>query len=282
MSILSKIYFIIIVFCLISFTFFSQPITNDSKDGYLSLKINIGFFIDNDDKRFENASIKPSSVNYPLPVLSFGQSNYSPTIFPGLELNYYFERNNFFGMNIGFAYSYDKTNYSYFFSDYKYLGELIPQKQYTKKIGYGQGSGILNNHLVKFIYGFNFNTKIGLNVYIQPLNPEFRSIYSKYSVNYDTYNTYVHTTGTNIGKDSVSILVSSETKKLDFVNNKTHLNFSIAFPSLIGIEQKFKIGKYDYLAGISGSVSLLEWYAVFRAHIGVCFGNFKHRAQPGY
>ncbi len=255
---------------------------SNSSNGFIVIKVNASIFKDNDDKRFENAGIKPTSVNYPLPILTFAQNNYKLAIFPGVELDYYFPRSKFVGMNIGITYCNSKTNYDFFYKDQIYVGNVIPQKEYTQKIGYGVGNGVLKNQIFKFIYGFNFNTKFGLNIFLQPLNPEFRFYSSKYSVSYSTYNTYLYTAGTNTGKDSTSILVNTEIKSIDFQNYKTHINASIAFPSLIGVEQKFKIGKLTYLAGASVAASFLEQYVIYRAHIGVCFGNFKRNTQPGY
>lgn len=82
-----------------------------------------------------------------------------------------------------------------------------------------------------------------------------------------------------MGYDSTSTLVSTETKNFEFKNYKTGANFSIIFHSLIGIEQKFKIGKLNYVAGASAAFIALEWFAIYRVH----FGNFKLiPRQPGY
>ena len=132
--------------------------------------------------------------------------------------------------------------------------------------------------MIKFIFGINFNTKWGLNIYIQPLNPELRIIKDGQSeVTINSYEGYYGVTYYLSGepvrfKDSTTIFVNSTTNfnNYKFVNYKTNKNFSIALPTLVGIEQKFKLCKNTYVAGVSVTASLFEWYLIYRAYIGVC------------
>lgn len=210
----------------------------------------------------------------------YTQTNHKPFVYLGGEIDYYLCRYSFFGFSIGGAYSFDKTYYNF----RSYLNYDSRQIRSLPTNVNGSGSGSFSNHMFKFVWGLNFNFNFGLNILIQPLNPEFRSIQENNDFFiYKTYKNYPYYTGNMVGYDSVSVLVGEEKRKEDFKNYKTGFNYcGISFPSTFGIEQKFKIGKLKYVAGVSASISLLEQYIIYRAHIGFCFGNFKDKSQPGY
>ena len=262
--------------------FICKAQTTNTATGCFVIKANAGVFYDNDEKRLSrgNPNYDDHYTSNGGRTIYFDQTYGKPIIFPGTEIDYYFNRNSFFGINVGLAYSYDKTYYKYQSS--KYINGYYLTSNY--RIENGTGTGSLKNHLFKFVYSFNFNTKWGLNIYIQPLNPEVRIIRDGPSTSkQNIFDGYRYTTGVNKGRDSATILVSSEVKDIKYFNYATHVDFSIAFPSLIGLEQKFKIGKLNYVAGASAAFSALEWYAIYRVHFGICFGSFKAiPRQPGY
>ncbi len=251
--------------------------TDNKADEYFVFKANLGLFYDYDGNR-----LKHGDQNYnwqggkypPTNYIKVKQPTYKPNLFPGAELCYYTKK-----YAVGLAFSYDRTYYSYSYYSTELVGSFT-NGSITKK-NYGEGNGSLSNSMFKFIYGFNFNTKFGLNVYVQPLNPELRLIRNgKYTVTSDTYNNYFLKSVVSPFNDSIStVKVDSETLDINFVNYKTNVNYSIALPTLIGVEQKFKLGKLTYVAGASVNASLFEWYLIYRAHIGVCFGNFKNKAK---
>jgi hypothetical protein len=265
----------------------SKAQTKNSSNGYICIKANVASFKDNDYKRFShgNPNYDAAEKGYFSHGVGtekiYSQINNKPFISFGSELDYFFNRYNFFGFNIGIAYSYDKTFYNFksspnLDSRYYYL--------YPSFRELGNGDGSFTNHMFKFVWGLNFNFKFGLTLFIQPLNPEFRSIVEKNDdFTFTTYQYFKYKAGKNAGYDSASVYVSEVKREEDFVNYKTRFNYnSIAFPTSVGLEQKFKIGKLKYVAGASATISLLEQYVVYRAHIGICFGNFKDKSQPGY
>jgi hypothetical protein len=277
---------VLIIFFLVFSTtnFFSQ--SGNSSNGYFVFKVNSGFFIDSDGKRFEHGNPAFEQEEAGLrcrtgKVISLKQDWSKNFVFPGGEITYYLPRDNFFGFNIGIAYSYDKTYCSYF----SHESVRVSSNQFRAVIG--RGEGVLNNRMFKLIFGFNFITKGGFNFYFQPLNPEIRFIKNgKSTVTFDTYEGYYFSGGNNghcSPADSTYDLVATERKNFEYYNYRTGSNRSIAFPTLIGIEQKFKINKISCVAGLSGAFSILEWYSIYRLHIGVCFGDFKKaETQPGY
>lgn len=260
---------------------FSQD--QNSSNGYFVVKANTGFFIDDDHKRLVRGNPGYDYIgvrNYQGPFSDYSQQGPVVSIFPGCEIDYYLNRNNFFGFNVGFAYSYDKTYYSFG------SGQTITNgSSESYFLISGSGKGSLKNNMFKLAFGFSFNSKKGLNFYIQPLNPEIRCIRNgRSSATYETKEVLRSKKINNDGSrsDSTYTIVSTETKNHEFVNYKTRSNISIAFPTLIGIEQKFKINRINYVVGISGAFSILEWYSIYRIHFGICFGNFKGSSQPGY
>lgn len=277
---------VLIIFFLVFSTtnFFSQK--ENSSNGYFVIKANAGAFKDDETIRFNNCNPDFMRVENGLrcgsgKYIGLQQKLNKTFVFPGGEINYYLPRAKFFGLNIGLSYSYDKTLFNFYSSD----RVSNVSNKFTEIRGEGIGS--LNNHMLKLTFGFNFNSSGGFNFYFQPLNPELRFIrsgpsnitYSTYEGYYSSKVDYQHCSP----PDSAVSLISTESKKFEYVNYKYSGNFSIAFPTLIGIEQKFKIKKITYLAGISYATSFLEGYTVFRFYFGVCFGNFKRlETQPGY
>ncbi len=243
-------------------------------------KANLGLFYDYDGNRLKHGDQNydlPSGGKSPAPhYFSAKQTSFKPNIFPGAELSFYIKKYIF-----GLAFSYDKTYFQYSYNEHRGVGYLSNKAGSITNDIYGQGNSCFSNYMFKFIYGFNYNTKFGLNIYIQPLNPELRLIRNgKYTVTSDTYNNYFLKSVVSPFNDSIStVKVDSETLDINFVNYKTNVNYSIALPTLIGVEQKFKLGKLTYVAGASVNASLFEWYLIYRAHIGVCFGNFKNKVK---
>ncbi len=260
----------LIILFISSLCFIAKTQTTNTAMGCFVIKANVGVFYDNDEKRLSrgnpNYNYEVGKYGPPVPYASFTQIFGKPNVFIGNEIDYYFPRSNFFGINIGLAYSYDKTYYTHNSHDRK-------NNFYTNSFIDINGSGSFNNNMIKLVFGLNFNTKSGFNFYLQILNPEVRIIKDcKSIVTHNTYNGYYKSVyGQDYQlRDSTSTLVSSETKNFEFTNYKTGANFSIAFASLIGVEQKFKIGKLNYVAGASAAFSALEWYAIYRVHFGIC------------
>lgn len=276
---------VLIIFFLVFSTTNFFPQKENSSNGYFVIKANAGAFYDYELNRFKKANPNYRDVNKYRPpnnnIVNLNQVFNKPFIFPGAEISYYMPRDNFFGLNIGIAYSYDITYYS-----------LYSRFQNGNIRTIGSGYGNLKNNMIKFVCGFNFNSKSGFNFHLQPLNPEIRSIkdgkslisYSTYDI---TYSKPIFTYGASGAvslsvTDSLSTLISTEVKSYEYRNYQTG-SISISFPTLVGIEKKFRISKIDFVAGISAAFSILESSQIYRVHFGICLGNFKRlETQPGY
>ncbi|MBA2610389.1 MAG: hypothetical protein H0U95_00355 [Bacteroidetes bacterium] len=268
---------------LFSLNFLSQ--NQNLSNGYFVIKTNASCFIDYDQQRYDHGnpnykSLGSGSRGFQEPFLIYTQLKPLRSYFPGGEINYYLSRDNFFGINVGLAFSYDQTFYSVSSTKKIYTGSSESYQRIN-----ANGKGCLLNKMFKFVYGFNFNSKGGFNFCIQPINPEFRFIKTGNSfITNETLEVLLSKKVNSYGArlDSTSTVISSERTDIQFMNYKTRSNVSISFPTLFGIEQKFKMKKINYVAGLSASFSFLETYAVFRVYFGICFGNFKESSQPGY
>lgn len=275
-----KKYLIVLLFFLFSVSF-SQ--TSNISNGYFVFKINGSYFKDRDGSRLKNGNslYKPATTKCRTgQYIQLEQDLSKSAIYPGAELSYHLARSSYYGFSFGVCYSYDRTWFSYASNE----RISISEKQFQVKSGKGTGS--LSNNMYKFSFGFNFHTSFGLSFYFQPANPELRIIKDKNSViTVETYDGF-YAGPTNIyscyRKDSIIVLSSTETEEFSFYNYRTKLNLSIAFPTLLGVEQKFKVNKINCVSGVSFAFSGLESYYVFRLYLGICFGNFKEDNQPGY
>ncbi len=284
MMVINKTASIYSLFFVTLFLLLTQSKAQRGSNGFLAIKVGANYFKDNEGRRLLNGEKKINEEKidrlntYTNERSALNQTEIEFKTFPFGEISYYLERDSYFGINLGLGYQFNKTKYTIEIISIQYEPgnkkiNNIPNS--LTKVGIGSSS--FKNHSFKMVFGLNFNTKFGLNIFFQPINPEFRLIKNdKSNVEYKNYTTYYYQLpqpnpyAPYIDSARAS---SVENKPFEFNNYKTQVNFSICFPTTIGFEQTITIKGFNLIAGASFSASLLEEYIIYRAYIGIPFGK---------
>lgn len=275
MMVINKTYPFYSLFFAVAFLLLTQSNAQSGSNGFLAIKVGTNYFKDNEGRRLTNGSIKGNNRSFINSSTYLNQTTTNSLVFPYCEISYYLERENYFGFNLGLGYQFNKTQYTIksMQSSFGPNSNNIPNS--IRNEGFGVAG--FKNHSFKMLFGLNFNTKFGLNIFLQPLNIEFRVIKNdKSNVEYKNYTVYYYQSpsgSSGVYKDSTSALNTIENKSFVFKNYKTNSNFSICFPTTIGVEQTIKIKGFSLIAGVAVSASILEEYIIYRAHIGIPFGK---------